>query len=384
MNRPPSLLTGVQRGTRARAASPAAPPPSMTSACICRTSPACGPSGLGAAALQLALHLQVEPYAPSQPSSSGRSHGRCGREVETGPGAASRLGQYTRAGSTGRELRPGPGWAAGARSSRRAAAAALQRTARHLRAGTPAAPTRTRPGSSSPLLQQAAPGAAAAAAAAAAATTPAPGPGAASSGPAPGRSSTPAGRGAAPASQARGPLTRARAARRALALAAAPAPPRAAAATADSALTLIPRGALVPGAPLAPPPPHPIGALGLGDPRPDDPALVWWPPSPLLPRHVTNPGRPADRCSQLEKEPLREATGSRLVPALLGRASLARQPRRVLWRTRRSLRGPRPRMPPANDLYVLSSQWSSSFNLSLHPSWQAFLPLQNPLLPWIS
>lgn len=149
--------------------------------------------------------------------------------------------------------------------------------------------------------------------------------------------------------------------------------PRAAAATADSALTLIPRGAPAPGGASFPTPSPSHWGSWPGRPPPRRPCFVWWP------RHHRCPGTSQIRgearrpvAPNSEKEPPREATGSRPVPALLGRASLARQPRDALENPLVA-RPPTLGMPPLRTICTFFLQSGVPlFNLSLHPSWQAF------------
>lgn len=63
------------------------------------------------------------------------------------------------------------------------------------------------------------------------------------------------------------------------------------AAAADSALTLMLRGAPAPGGASLPAPSPSHRGSWPGDPRPRRPGFVWWPRHQRCPRHVTNPGR---------------------------------------------------------------------------------------------
>lgn len=196
--------------------------------------------------------------------------------METGSGAASRLGCTGGRGRRWRGRRPGPRWQRGPRR-RRAGSSSTQCTAWRLRAGAPAA----RPGrvqeQPPPLLQQLLallpppllqllpqppPWARA---------PPAADPPLAAAPP-------PWGRGAAPACPARGRPARPQQPGARGALAAGPAPdPRRRRRGGLGAHFNVARSPSAGGAPRSPPPPRPIGALGLGDPSPDVLALCGGP-----------------------------------------------------------------------------------------------------------
>ena len=124
---------------------------------------------------------------------------------------------------------------------------------------------------------------------------------------------------------------------------------------------------------LAPHPlPIPLGLLAWETPAPTT-LLCVVAPSPPLPRHVTNPGRgPPTGSSQLGEGASpgshRQPPGSRPTGP---RESCAPTPGRSGEPARCEARDSRD-ASPANDLYVLSSQWSSSFQPVSPPSWQAF------------
>ena len=132
---------------------------------------------------------------------------------------------------------------------------------------------------------------------------------------------------------------------------------------------------------LAPHPlPIPLGLLAWETPAPTT-LLCVVAPSPPLPRHVTNPGRgPPTGSSQLGEGASpgshRQPPGSRPAGP---RESCEPTPGRS-GEPARSEAGDSRDASPAKDLYVLSLEWSSSFQpVSPHPSWQAFFPLQNPV-----
>lgn len=160
--------------------------------------------------------------------------------------------------------------------------------------------------------------------------------------------------------------------------------PRAAAATADSALTLIPRGAPVPGGASLPTPSPSHWGSWPGRPPPRRPCFVWWPRHHRCPGTSQIPGRgPPTGSSQLGEGASpgshRQPPGSRPTGP---RESCAPTPGRSGEPARCEARDSRD-ASPANDLYVLSSQWSSSFQ-PVSPPQLAGLFLCRILLPWIS
>lgn len=101
-----------------------------------------------------------------------------------------------------------------------------------------------------------------------------------------------------------------------------------AARAADSALTLMLRGAPEPGGALLPASSPSHRGSWPGRPPPRRPGFVWWPRHQWCPWHVTNPGRGwSARCPQLGEQASQEAGRCCPGPDLLRRAGLVLHPR---------------------------------------------------------